>query len=127
MENRDSCFKFGGATEETPRRRKPVGGRNGARPVYRVSVAAPTAFGEDPTSLSKWARSQTGVADPLSQWSRDELLVAFRDFCSERDAWMRNAAALLKRAEGDAALREAVAGLPAELRDRLRAALERII
>lgn len=63
-------------------------------------------FSEEPASLMKWARAQTGVADPLSHWSRDELIVAFGAFCIERDAHLRGLLAKLKQTQGPDALRE---------------------
>lgn len=97
-------------------------------PAQRLAMLAPLyTYTEDPSSLSKWARDQTQVADPLSLWSRDELLAAFRVFCDERDAELRIAAAKLKHAEGQAALEDALAGLPQALVSAMRAALQRPI
>lgn len=96
--------------------------------TQRLAALAPLyAYTEDPSSLSKWARDQTQIADPLSLWSRDELSAAFRVFCDERDAELRVAAAKLKHAEGQAALEDALAGLPQALVSAMRAALQRPI
>ena len=82
---------------------------------------------DDPGSLIKWARRQAGVADPLSHWSRDELLVAYRKFCTERDSTLRVAAALLKQAEGPEAVEAALASFPEPIATAMRAALRRPI
>lgn len=82
-------------------------------------------YTEDPASLLKWARAQTQVADPLTHWSRDELLTAFRAFCRERDAHFRVMAALLVKAEGKDALKAALDALPSHVRSSLDAALAR--
>ena len=94
---------------------------------HLVAFAPLYVYTEQPASLAKWARSQTGVADPLSHWSRDELQAAFRKFCDERDAAFRVVAARLKQAEGSAALEDAVAAAPEEVRGAMRQALQRPI
>lgn len=87
-------------------------------PTYRVDV-------ENPAALVKWARRQTGVSDPLSQWSRDELAVAFGKFVLERDSHLRMLAARLKQAEGQTALNDWLAALPDEVRAGVYVALRR--
>ena len=84
------------------------------------------ALGDDPAALLGWARSQTGVADPLSHWSRDELTSAFADFCLARDAFFRNEAARLQKAEGAEALQGEIARIPADLRRSIRESLDRL-
>lgn len=97
-------------------------------PRDRLAAALPLyAFSEDSTSLLRWARTQTGVADPLSHWSRDELLVAFRAFCTERDAHFRNIAATLKQKYGQEELLGALAEVPDALRPAVMEALARPI
>lgn len=88
-------------------------------PLYRWT--------DEPKSLARWAMSQTHLADPLSHWSRDELSVAFAAFCSERDAHLRNLAALLRAAEGADALREALEALESPALEAVKAALARPI
>ena len=44
---------------------------------------------DDPAALLRWARSQTGVADPLALWTRDELRASFDEFCRRRDKLLR--------------------------------------
>ncbi len=80
-----------------------------------------------PQLLEKWARAQTGVADPLSHWSRDELEIAFEKYAAERDSLLRTAGALLKQAEGPAGLAESLNAAPPENRERVREALRRVI
>lgn len=88
-------------------------------PLYRWT--------DDPKSLARWAMAQTHLADPLSHWSRDELSVAFAAFCSERDAHLRNLAALLRHTEGPEALQEALAELEPRELEAVKAALARPI
>ena len=97
-------------------------------PAQRIVVlAALYEHTEEPASLIHWARRQAHVADPLSHWSRDELLVAFRTFCTERDSTLRVAAALLKQAEGPEVLEAALASYPEAVATEMRAALRRIV
>ena len=97
-------------------------------PVQRMQALVPL-FGlrDDPAALQRWACSQTGVTDPLSHWTRDELLAAFAAFCADRDAYFRAAAARVKQSAGDDALRAALAEIPAELRANVQAALSQPI
>lgn len=85
------------------------------------------ALRDEPKVLVRWARGQTGVGDPLSEWSRDELQIAFQAFRNERDAHLRGLGALLKKTEGDDAVRNWLAGIDAEIREEVRAALQRAI
>ncbi len=84
-------------------------------------------YDEQPESLLTWARRQAGVADPLSHWSRDELLVAFRRFCAERDSHLRVLLAKLRQQQGPDAVARIVDALPEPLAERVRAALARPI
>lgn len=77
--------------------------------------------------LVTWARRQTGVADPLSHWNRDELETAFVAFGNERDAHLRGLAAQLRMKEGPEAIREFLNAVPAPLRSAVHAALTRVI
>ena len=95
-------------------------------PTQRVTVLAPLyTLTEEPESLIRWARRQANVADPLSLWSRDELLVAFRAFCNERDSEFRKSAALVKHNEGPDALRELLDSFPTEAREEMLTALRK--
>jgi hypothetical protein len=97
-------------------------------PRERLAAVVPLyAYHEDSPSLMRWAINQTGVADPLSHWSRDELLVAFRVFCTERDAHLRNVAATLKQKYGQEELLAALADVPDKLRPGVIEALARPI
>jgi hypothetical protein len=97
-------------------------------PAQRIRVlAALYEHTEEPASLIHWARRQAHVADPLSHWSRDELLVAYRKFCTERDSTLRVAAALYKQAEGPEALAAVLASFPEPIAAEMRAALRRPI
>jgi hypothetical protein len=97
-------------------------------PLQRLMAIVPLfEVSEDEASLLRWARSQVGVADPLSHWTRDELLEALRRFREERDAHFRSVAALLKQAEGAQALDDALATLDEPLRQAALTALRRPI
>ncbi len=97
-------------------------------PAQHIAATAPLyEHTEGPESLIKWARRQANVADPLSLWSRDELLAAFQVFCTERDSTLRLAAARLKQAEGSDALTAALTMLPDKIAAAMRSALRRPI
>jgi hypothetical protein len=82
---------------------------------------------DDPKSLAKWAKRQTNVGDPLSHWSRDELLVAWGKFATERDTALRVAAAKLKQLFGPGELEAILARLDRAVAERVRGALRRVI
>lgn len=82
---------------------------------------------DDEKGILAWARRQTGVGDPLTQWTRDELSDAFAAFCTERDAHLRGLAARLVLAEGKDALQAELAALEPDARARVEAALRRIV
>jgi hypothetical protein len=84
-------------------------------------------YDEEPKTLARWARTQTGVGDPLTKWSRDELTLAFASFCTDRDAALRMAAALFKQSQGLDALRDWLSALEEPLQERVRAALTRVV
>lgn len=52
-------------------------------PLYELS--------DDPKELIRWATAQTGVSQPLTYWTRDELAAAFAVFCRDRDTHIREA------------------------------------
>ncbi|MBK9118676.1 MAG: DUF3553 domain-containing protein [Phycisphaerales bacterium] len=64
------------------------------------------------TALLRWARSQTGVADPLTIWSRDELREAFAAFQRQRDVAARDAVQRVRATAGGRGLRDALAEVP---------------
>jgi len=76
-----------------------------------------------PDDLVAWACRQTGVADPLATWSRDELAAAFAQFARRRDEALREAAAALRRQGGGPAVVAELAAVPPELAAAVRAAL----
>ena len=78
---------------------------------------------DDGPALLKWARSQAGVADPLSHWTRDEIRAAFDEFCRRRDAVLRQATAALRSSGGQADVEEALAEVPDSARENMRAVL----
>lgn len=97
-------------------------------PAERITTLAVLyAYTDDPGSLEQWARRQAQVADPLSQWSRDELAVAFRAFCTERDSVLRVAAALLRQKDGPEAVEELLGGFEPAVTARMWQALARVI
>lgn len=97
-------------------------------PAQRIAALIPLyEWQNEPAVLVQWARRQANVADPLSHWSRDELALAFSQFCIERDSHFRMLAARIKDKHGTEALAEALAGLPEHVRDDMWAALRRPI
>ena len=76
--------------------------------------------------LDKWARRQAGVGQPLTLWSRDELLSAFGDYCLKRDALLRELVTRLMKTEGLDGARAAVLALPPEVRARVYEAAPRL-
>ncbi len=76
---------------------------------------------EDAASLLRWARSQTGVADPLAHWTRDELRAAFGEFCRRRDRLLREVAGALRSALGTEGLQQALLDVPDAPRERMQA------
>jgi hypothetical protein len=91
------------------------------------AVIALYAYDEHPATLVKWARAQTGAADPLALWSRDELVLAFQQYARERDDFLRGIAATLVQKEGRPAWDEFLQSIDRPLQDRVRAALGRIL
>ncbi len=98
-------------------------------PRAKLAAAVPL-YWYDPDegkSLVTWATRQSDAPDPLSLWTRDELRTAFDRFASDRDAFVRGQAALLRQKEGAEALRAWLAELPSATRERVEAALRRVI
>lgn len=79
---------------------------------------------EDGAGLIRWARSQTGVADPLAHWSRDELRARWTTFAQCRDRLLRDTAAQLRGTTGPDGVRAALEDVPTEARRRMQAVLE---
>jgi hypothetical protein len=89
-----------------------------------IVLARLYTLADDGTALLSWARSQTGVADPLAHWTRDEIRAAFEEFCRRRDALLRELAATLRQTQGPAAVRAALAEVPDDARERMLAVLQ---
>jgi hypothetical protein len=81
-------------------------------------------YGASRDAILRWARDQTGVADPLAHWTRDELAEAFAGFCAARDGMVRNLIASLRRRGGDDALRDWISRLPEATREALLAIID---
>ncbi len=97
-------------------------------PRQRLDAVLPWyAFGEEPADLLRWARRLTGVMDPLTHWSRDELTRAFAAFCTDRDAHLRAMAGLLRHSSGPEALLEWRGTLPPEIVPAIAVALGRVL
>lgn len=75
----------------------------------------------DPAELLRWARSQTGVKDPLAHWTRDELHQAFAEFRRRRDDLLRKTLTALRSAGGNDAVEEALGEVSAEAAAAIRA------
>ncbi len=94
----------------------------------RLAAVVPLyALSDDPKVLQRWAIDQTGVRDPLGHWTRDELQIAFRHFCTERDSHLKNLLAHLKMKEGPDAVRAFLEALPGPLRAAIDDVLGRVI
>ena len=99
----------------------------GTLPQRLAAILPAYSFDHEPKSLVKWARAQTNVGDPLSQWSRDELGIAFAAYCTERDAHLRGLCALLRMQEGSDAIGRWLVTLEPQIGQRVNDALRRII
>ncbi len=67
-----------------------------------LALAALYTHRDTPEGLARWARAQTGIGDPLSQYTRDELAEAFASFCAARDRQMRELLGRARRTDPDA-------------------------
>lgn len=93
--------------------------------AQRLAALAPYfGVGDDERSLMRWARAQTGVGDPLSRWTRDELSAALEQFRRHRDSYARELIANARAASGADAVDDALAALAPEVREQIRAAFE---
>ncbi len=54
-------------------------------------------FSTEPRSLTAWAVAQTGLHDPLTKYTRQELESAFPRFARDRSAHLQNLVRLIKR------------------------------
>lgn len=71
---------------------------------------------EDPRALEAWARRQTGISQPLSQWTRDELMQAHGEFCTQRDAALRETVERLFKGGNISEARALVSASPPQAR-----------
>lgn len=74
-------------------------------------------FQDTPEGLVGWARAQTGMPDPLTHWTRDDLQAAFADFAIRREAAIRELARMARRQDPrqlSAALARLAPGIRAE-------------
>ncbi|MCG3126561.1 MAG: hypothetical protein CHACPFDD_01408 [Phycisphaerae bacterium] len=93
--------------------------------AQRLAALAPHfCVSDDERSLLRWARAQTGVGDPLSRWTRDELQAALAQFERHRDGYVRELIANARAASGPAAVDDALATLDPAVREKVRAAFE---
>ena len=67
------------------------------------------------------------MADPLTHWSKDELHVAFRAFCQNRDDHLRIQIATVKQARGGDVTEEALANVTPPIREAMLEVLRRPI
>lgn len=97
-------------------------------PLERLRATLPLyAIRDDAGSLLKWARTQTGVGDPLAHWSRDELTAAFSDFRISRDAHFKNIAASVQKQGRMDELRSLLNEQPEDIRAAVHEAMQRVI
>ena len=81
----------------------------------------------DDRALMRWAKSQSKTADPLTHWSKDELHVAFRAFCQNRDDHLRIIIAEAKQARGPTVVDEALTEVCDPVREAMLEVLRRPI
>lgn len=80
-------------------------------------------FSTEPRSLTEWAAAQTGLNDPLTKYTRQDLEQAFLRYARDRDAHLKELVLTLKRGnQQDAIKRARKHKLPAA-----RAALDKIM
>lgn len=63
-------------------------------------------FSTEPRSLTAWAVAQTGLEDPLSKYSRQELEQAFPRYARDRDNHLHELVRAMRREDGGKALDE---------------------
>jgi hypothetical protein len=84
-------------------------------------------FSTEPRSLLEWATAQTGMNDPLTKYTRQELEQAFARFARDRDQHLKQLVFQIKRGtlNGEAVLRDAArqARVPAA-REALKKAMK---
>lgn len=68
-------------------------------------------FNTQPRPLMDWAHQQTGLADPLSKYTRHELEQAFPRYARDRDAHLKDLVKQLKRNNDFATLKDCGRGL----------------
>ena len=99
--------------------------------AQRVAALAPLyeIDAQDQRGLLRWARAQTGVVDPLTRWTRDELERAFIEFARNRDDELRGILAAAKFAAASGGdhevVRDALTPLPERIRARMLEVLRR--
>lgn len=65
-------------------------------------------FDDSPRDIFNWAALRTGQADPLNEFSADELAAYFRDFCRRRDRVLKDLCHEAKRANAAGQFRSLV-------------------
>ncbi len=102
---------LGGATLDDRLRALPEHVRDflGTASQRIVAISALFRYTEDDKSLLRWARDQTGIADPLTHWSRDELRSAFDNFVRSRDRLLRETVARVRQTGGPEAWKDVLA------------------
>ncbi len=86
-----------------------------------VVLARLYELSNDGPALLQWARSQSGAADPLSLWTRDQIRFAFAEYCRRRDALLRQTVASLRSSGGPAAVKDAFEQVPEGAREGMLA------
>ncbi len=87
----------------------------------RVAALAPYyACDDDTVDLVRWARRLTGIADPLTRWSRDALETAYGQFIQNRDQYLARIVSDARRARGPGVVEEALEAVADDVRARMR-------
>lgn len=81
---------------------------------------------DDPRALESWARRQTGISQPLSQWTRDELMQAHAQFCVQRDLVMRETLERLFRSGNISDAQDVLSAAPAHVQAAVREAAPKL-
>ncbi len=83
-------------------------------------------FTNRPRDVIEWAVAWTGLSDPMSRYSRDDLDQAYQAFARQRDAQLRQLVAALRQAGKEDVLRSAVERASAAGKKALREKMEEI-
>jgi hypothetical protein len=81
-------------------------------------------FSTEPRSLIDWAVSQTGLYDPLTEFSRHDLETAFRFFAHKREQHLKELVRQIRRANQQSLFQQLDPQTPPAARDALAKAIK---